>query len=927
MSPERVVKVRLTAVVADYKRAMEEAAKATDKTATAADKVTKYKEGLTAVGTAGLAMGGLLAAGAALAVKRFADFDQAMSAVSAATHESADGMASLRQAAIDAGASTVFSATEAANAIEELAKAGVSTTDILNGGLKGALDLASAGGLGVAEAAGIASTALTQFGLKGSDMSHVADLLAAGAGKAMGDVTDLSQALNQAGLVAASTGLSIDETTAGLAAFASQGLLGSDAGTSFKTMLQRLTPQSAEAEQMMQKLGISAYDAAGNFVGLSEFAGILQKSLKSLTPEQRNAALSVIFGSDSVRAATVLYQEGSKGIDKWTKAVDDQGYAADTARRRLDNLKGDLEQLGGAFDTVLIQGGSQANDTLRTMVQALTGLVGMYGDLPAPIQGFTTVVGGATAAVALSGGAAFNAIPKWLEFKETVQNSSLSLKGISLSAGAAGLALGGLFLLVGELAAQHQRAAALAQSYADTISEGANKIDDSARKIAVDELKKGGDWLSFNWQSAYDAAKKLGVSLDTVTDAALGNQDAMGKLKPFYDALSGDTAKFNEIASKSGMSALETRLALEALTNGIGSQNEAIKRGVELKAQEAEANADVKDSTKSASESYLDEAKKLDELNSQLQQLISRINEANGVNQDAVSANARYQEALAGISREVQQQRDEFEKANGTVDGFALSLDQATEAGASNAAMLSDVAGAAQAAAQKQFEVDQATMGAKDASDKYYATLAAQREAFINSATAAGFNADEVQKLADKVFALPPKKDIQVLADTASAQTAIDQFVTLNDGKRVRVFVDAEGGQSFRVGSTTVSPAGYAGGGLIVGPGTGTSDSIPIRASNGEYMLTAEDVQAAGGPSAIDKWRAAMHSGVLQQNIYSEPVWVPSTPQVHVTLDGHGGSGSSMTRVEAPVNIQMFDRDPLTVGKQIGRGIERALHG
>ncbi|MGO4678921.1 hypothetical protein [Microbacterium sp. 2MCAF23] len=95
----------------------------------------------------------------------------------------------------------------------------------------------------------------------------------------------------------------------------------------------------------------------------------------------------------------------------------------------------------------------------------------------------------------------------------------------------------------------------------------------------------------------------------------MGNQDAMGKLKPYYDALSGDTAKFYDIASKTGMSAAETRLALEAMTNGIGSQNEAIKRGVELKGQEKAANADVTDSTKSAGESYLDEAKKVDELN------------------------------------------------------------------------------------------------------------------------------------------------------------------------------------------------------------------------------------------------------------------------------------------------------------------------
>ena len=107
-----------------------------------------------------------------------------------------------------------------------MAKAGVSTKDILGGGLKGALSLAAAGSLDVAEAAEISASALTQFKLSGDKIPHLADLLAAGAGKAQGSVQDLGAALNQSGLVAASTGLSIEETTGVLAAFASAGVDG-----------------------------------------------------------------------------------------------------------------------------------------------------------------------------------------------------------------------------------------------------------------------------------------------------------------------------------------------------------------------------------------------------------------------------------------------------------------------------------------------------------------------------------------------------------------------------------------------------------------------------------------------------------------------------------------------------------------------------
>src|SRR5690606_9186339 len=109
----------------------------------------------------------------------------------------AENMNLLREAALEAGKRTAFSATEAADAITELAKAGVSTADILEGGLNAALDLAAAASIEAGEAAEYISSALTQFGLKGKDASHVADLLAAGAGKAQGEVSDMGYALAQ----------------------------------------------------------------------------------------------------------------------------------------------------------------------------------------------------------------------------------------------------------------------------------------------------------------------------------------------------------------------------------------------------------------------------------------------------------------------------------------------------------------------------------------------------------------------------------------------------------------------------------------------------------------------------------------------------------------------------------------------------------
>lgn len=869
---ERVVSVRLSAAVEGYKKSMREAAQETEKLGTAADRASKYKEALTALGTASMTMGAVLATGIGIAVKKFADFDAAMSSVQAATHASAEDMGVLRQAALDAGESTVFSATEAAAAIEELAKAGVSTADILNGGLNGALDLAAAGELGVADAAGIASTALKMFGLSGGDMAHVADLLAAGAGKAMGDVSDLSQALNQAGLVASQTGLSIEETTAGLSAFAEQGLLGSDAGTSFKSMLQALNPTSAQAAELMERYNISAYDAQGNFVGLAEYAGKLKTGLAGLSVEQQNATLKTIFGSDAVRAASVLYKNGAEGIQEWEEAVNDQGYAAQTAALRLDNLKGDVEALGGAFETALIDTGASANDTLRTMVQALTGLVGIYNDLPSPVQATVTAVGGATAAVTLAGGAALLAVPKYLELKATVEGAGMSMKGISLTAGAAGLALGGLFMIVGELAAEHQRAQQKAASYASTLADGTQEITDATRDLIAENLNvKEGAFLWLEGTSMADNAKDLGISLDTVRKAIEGDADAIDELnEKTQAAIDGYNFWDNETIALNS-SAENLRAAVEAETGSLDKAAEAARN-------KAEATSESSTSAETAAESYIAEADAVADLNSQLTDLIGRINEANGVAVDAITANANYLSALDGLTAMVEK--------NG------LSLDESTVSGSANAAAMGDLAEKARAAAEAQFEQDLATMSADEAALKYSGTLAAQKQAFIDSAIGAGYNADQVRALSDRIFQMPTEKEFNALVETSQAQSKLDYFITQNDGRTIRVKVAADGG-SYQVGKITVTPnanGGLYSGGVKSFADGGFEPGIYPYTPGGIHKFAEEAGEAyiSMDPARRDRSEAVWVQTGRQLGMYTSPAPAPQP----LSLDGLSISGT-----------------------------------
>jgi TP901 family phage tail tape measure protein len=403
----------------------------------------KQQQGLAALGRGSLLAGAAIGAGIGLAISKFAEFDHEMSAVQAATHESARTMGVLRDAAIEAGNKTVFSATEAAQAETELAKAGVSARDILGGGLTGALSLASAGNLGVADAAGIAATAMTQFGLAGRQIPHIADLLAAGSNKALGEVQDLAEALQFVGPVAHGMGVSIEQTVGVLAEFAQAGQVGERGGTGLRGVLLSLTSPSQQAAKEMKALGISLYDQRGQFIGLSGTAQVLHDAFSKLSPQVRDSALGMIFGNQQVTAARVLYEGGAKAVDNWTRKVNDQGYAAQTAAIKMDNLKGDLNNLSSSFETALIKSGSGANTVLRGLTQSVTGVVNGFSALPDPVTAAVTGLSAVTAATLLASGALATFGPKLAAARLQLEGLGVAGRATSAGIGLAGSALAG----------------------------------------------------------------------------------------------------------------------------------------------------------------------------------------------------------------------------------------------------------------------------------------------------------------------------------------------------------------------------------------------------------------------------------------------------------------------------------------------------
>jgi TP901 family phage tail tape measure protein len=568
----RTVSVRIMADASQYARTLKNAAADTRQFRAEMEKaaqagrldVVADQAGMLGLGLVGLAAG---------ATKMAMDFDKQMSAVQAATHGTSKEIDQLREAAMKAGADTKYSATEAAKGVEELAKAGVSTADILGGGLSGALSLAAAGELDVGEAAETAASAMTQFKLKGADLPHVADLLAAAAGKAQGSVHDMGMALNQAGLVSAQTGLSIEETVGGLAAFASAGLLGSDAGTSFKQMLLMLQAPSGTTKKLMDQLGISAYDASGNFVGLTALAGQLREKLAGLTPEMRANAMATIFGADAVRGASILYEQGASGIQEWINKTNDAGYAAETARIKTDNLRGDLERLQGSIETLAIQSGSGANGGLRTLAQIADELVDNFTQLPPVISQSATVLAGL-------GGVALLAAAGWVktrranaealaELRATGPAGERTARGLERVSSAAGKAAGAFIAL--------QAAQAVVGSFQEDLNpqvdalgqgltrwaQGAGLSGEASRLLGkdMDDLKDSFKFLADEDNGRRMAVKHMQEGFESLVPGLDGTNESLAKTKERVTAMDAALAGLVQ-----GGSADQAKQAFEALT-------------------------------------------------------------------------------------------------------------------------------------------------------------------------------------------------------------------------------------------------------------------------------------------------------------------------------------------------------------------------
>lgn len=378
---------------------------------------------------AGAALGGLVA-GIGSSVNAAMDMEQQLADISASMGTTAEETGQLKTLIKDLGLDPKLkvSATEAADAIQVLGTAGVNVTDILGGAARSTVLLANATGADFADAAAIASDAMALWGVEAKDLNTVVNGVTSTTIASKFGIQDYKLALAAAGGVAATVGVEFDDFNAVIAAISPSFSSGSDAGTSFKTFLQRLVPGSNEARDAMRDLGLftglskqefldaqdkiqkyqreiagldptsknfaersaelneklgalrmslvegrnAFFDSNGSMKSMAEISGILNEAMAGLSEEQKNEALSTIFGTDAMRAAAAMADTGKEKFQalKDTMAKTD---AEQQAATRMNTFKGALEILSGVFETLKIQIGEK-------FLPALTSMTAKFGE-------------------------------------------------------------------------------------------------------------------------------------------------------------------------------------------------------------------------------------------------------------------------------------------------------------------------------------------------------------------------------------------------------------------------------------------------------------------------------------------------------------------------------------------------------------------
>lgn len=340
------------------------------------DGFTVLKGILANLATAGIAV-------AAGAVKDFCSevveigqtFETSMSKVSALSGATGDDLATLEAKARELGASTTFSASQAADALGYMALAGWDTEQML-AGVGSVLTLAQAGEMELAAASDLVTDYLSAFNMEASETARMVDVLAYAQANANTTVEGLGMAFKNCAANANAAGMDVETTSAAISMMANQGLKGSEAGTALNAVLRDMTEKMEDGAIAIGEQSVAVMDAEGNYRDFTDILADVQEATNGMGDAEKAAALQSTFTADSIKGLNLLLNAGA---DEMVGFRDElygcAGAAEETAATMTDNLGGDLAAMNSAFEELSLKIYDGLQEPLRSAVQFITGTV------------------------------------------------------------------------------------------------------------------------------------------------------------------------------------------------------------------------------------------------------------------------------------------------------------------------------------------------------------------------------------------------------------------------------------------------------------------------------------------------------------------------------------------------------------------------
>lgn len=322
----------------------------------------------------------LVAAGTA-ATGFASNFETSLSKVKAISGATAGEMVLLKDKALDMGAQTKFSASEAADAMQYMAMAGWKTESMLEG-ISGIMDLAAADGLDLATASDIVTDALTAFGLQAKDSAKFADVLAKASSTANTNVSMLGESFKYVAPVAGALGYSVEDISIALGLMANSGIKASQAGTTLRASLSRMVKPTDKAAAAMEKYGISLSNQDGTMKTYKEVMDSLRAGLGDLSEAEQAKTATILFGQEAMSGMLAIINASEEDYNKLTDAIyNSEGAAQEMASTMMDNLSGSFEEMMGALETLAIKVGDLLSPVIRDIIDSIGAFIDKLSEM------------------------------------------------------------------------------------------------------------------------------------------------------------------------------------------------------------------------------------------------------------------------------------------------------------------------------------------------------------------------------------------------------------------------------------------------------------------------------------------------------------------------------------------------------------------